>query len=108
LKAVLQNLIENAIKYCRKDNERPHIDISAKETDGKLIISVADNGIGIQKNMQEHVFKMFYKGDHVNSGSGLGLYIVKMSLDSLKGIINVQSEPNKGSVFTIEFPARRG
>ncbi len=108
LKAVLQNLIENAIKYCRKDSENPQVDITVKESDGKLVIAIADNGIGIPKNMQEHVFKMFYKGDHANSGSGLGLYIVKMSLDSLKGTISVQSEQNKGSVFTVELPARRG
>ena len=107
LKAVLQNLIENAIKYSRKDIEKPVIEISVKESEGKLIITVADNGIGIPKNMQEHVFKMFYKGEHANSGSGLGLYIVKTSLDSLKGTINVQSNPGEGSIFTLELPARR-
>jgi len=107
LKAVMQNLIENAIKYSRKDNDRPQVEITIKESEGKLIISVTDNGIGIPKNMQEHVFKMFYKGEHANSGSGLGLYIVKMSLESLKGTIRVQSEPNIGSVFTVEIPARK-
>jgi len=107
LKAVLQNLIENAIKYARKGVDESFIEISVKESEGKLIITVADNGIGIPKNMQEHIFKMFYKGEHANSGSGLGLYIVKTSLDSLKGTISVQSTQNEGSLFTVEIPARR-
>ena len=58
--------------------------------------------------MQEHIFKMFYKGEHANSGSGLGLYIVKTSIESLKGTIAVQSAPDEGSVFIVEIPARRG
>ena len=108
LKAVLQNLIENSIKYSRCDINNPYVDITIKEADGKLVITVSDNGIGIAKNLQEHVFKMFYKGEHANSGSGLGLYIVKTSIDSLKGTITVKSAPNEGSMFTVEFPARRG
>jgi PAS domain S-box-containing protein len=107
LKAILQNLIENAIKYSRKD-VHSFIEINVKEGDRKVIIEISDNGIGIEKNMVEHVFKMFYKGEHANSGSGLGLYIVKTSLDSLKGTISLKSVKNAGSTFTIEIPAKPG
>jgi PAS domain S-box-containing protein len=107
LKAVLQNLIENAIKYSRKDVDS-YIQIDVKDGDHKMVIEISANGIGIEKNMVDHVFKMFYKGEHANSGSGLGLYIVKTSIDSLKGTINVKSTKNIGSSFTIEIPAKAG
>jgi PAS domain S-box-containing protein len=106
LKAILQNLIENAIKYSKKDIDNPYIEINVTDGDGKVIIEVSDNGNGIEVNMQEHVFKMFYKGEHANSGSGLGLYIVKTSLDSLKGTISVKSAVNEGSTFLVELPTK--
>jgi len=106
LKAICQNLIENAIKYSRRDIPNPYVDISVTDGEGKIIIEVKDNGIGIDKNMQEHVFKMFYKGDHINSGSGLGLYIVKTSLDSLKATVKLKSVKNEGSTFTVEIPTK--
>jgi PAS domain S-box-containing protein len=106
IKAVLQNLIENAIKYSRRDIDNPYLEISVNEGDGKIILVIADNGIGIEKNMVDHVFKMFYKGEHANSGSGLGLYIVKTSVDSLKGTISVKSVKNIGCTFTIEIPIK--
>ncbi|MCR6637889.1 MAG: HAMP domain-containing histidine kinase [Sporocytophaga sp.] len=63
----------------------------------------ADNGMGIEPEHLSKIFDMFYKISENSAGSGLGLYIVKYNVERLGGIIKVESEPNKGSVFILEF-----
>lgn len=106
LKAILQNLIENAVRY-RKTNTEAVIQIDVNYIDKDVVIKVSDNGIGMDKNVIEHIFKMFYRGNETSKGSGLGLYIVKTSIDALKGSIDVKSKPGQGSTFTITIPQRR-
>ena len=65
---------------------------------------VKDNGIGISKELQEKIFDMFFRGSENSDGSGLGLYIVKESVEKLNGTINVNSVPGKGSEFRILIP----
>jgi signal transduction histidine kinase len=105
LKAILQNLIENAVRY-RKTNTEAVIQIDVNYVDKDVVIKVSDNGIGMDKNVIEHIFKMFYRGNETSKGSGLGLYIVKTSIDALKGSIDVKSKPGQGSTFTITIPQR--
>ncbi|MEN7549122.1 ATP-binding protein [Rapidithrix thailandica] len=101
---VLQNLIENAVKY-RKDNiDYPFIKIIAKEEGHLLVIQIEDNGIGIPEEFQNDVFKMFFRATDRSKGSGLGLYTVKQTIKKLDGSISLYSNPHQGSKFTIFLP----
>lgn len=101
---VLRNLIGNAIKYRSSDRAlRIKIEIQDKIDEWK--ISVIDNGIGIQKQNLEKIFKPFYKEDKNNhSGVGMGLAACKKIILNLDGNIEVESEPGKGSVFSFTIP----
>ncbi|MCA6078293.1 sensor histidine kinase [Fulvivirga sedimenti] len=105
LKIILNNLIGNAIKYHDYGKEYPMIRITSQETgDGSLRIIVADNGTGIEKELQERVFEMFYRASETSDGSGLGLYIAREMIENLQGSLSLESEKGKGSEFTITIP----
>jgi signal transduction histidine kinase len=102
LNAIIQNLIENAIKYSGDDS--PFVSIRVQEEDDHLTIEVEDNGQGILAEHQPKIFEMFFRATSQAAGSGLGLYILKRSVDRLKGTIEVKSEVNEGSIFTVKLP----
>ncbi len=102
LNAILQNLIENAIKYARPDKPFVRIGIS-KLTDG-ISIEVSDNGQGISADQHDKIFDMFYRATQNAQGSGLGLYILKRSVHRLKGTIEVRSQIGEGSTFFVHLP----
>lgn len=104
LQVVLSNLISNAIKYSDLRKTSPFIKISAEITNTECRISVADNGIGIHKEHQSKIFDMFYRATDRSKGSGLGLFIVKETLEKLGGQMEVISEHGVGSVFKIRLP----
>ncbi|MGK7393881.1 MAG: PAS domain S-box protein [Candidatus Cyclobacteriaceae bacterium M3_2C_046] len=104
LRVVLSNLISNAVKYHKPNTERPYIKVAATRNNGKVILHIEDNGSGISKEHQEKIFNMFYRASETSKGSGLGLYIVKETLEKLKGKISVQSHIGEGSTFTVELP----
>lgn len=101
---VLNNLLSNAVKYC---NGKPEINVEVS-VNLKLKIRIHDNGIGIRKEDQRHIFDKFYragKGDFkAVKGLGLGLYYVKQIVTAHHGEIFLHSLPGKGSTFTIEIP----
>lgn len=102
LNAIAQNLIENAVKYCRPDN--PYVHIYVKTDTNGLEIKVKDNGAGIPAEYQHRIFEMFYRASQHAQGSGLGLYILKRSVDRLRGTIEVESIVGEGSCFTVKLP----
>ncbi len=104
LKVILNNLIGNALKYSNPYQDEQLISIKASEADKLLKISIEDNGIGIAAEHQPKIFEMFYRASEKSEGSGLGLYIVKETLDKLNGSIRLDSSVGKGSVFNIEIP----
>ncbi len=105
LQIVLSNLISNAFRYYNPYIENPWLSIEVKVTEVEAVIQLSDNGIGIQAEHLPHIFKMFYRAtDHKVVGSGLGLYIVKESVEKMGGSITVESKMNKGSVFTVLLP----
>lgn len=106
LKIVLNNLISNAYKYHRYDQDDPYIYINAEQKEDNLIISITDNGSGIPEKHLPKIFDMFYRASENSQGSGLGLYIVKEALQKLGGTISVVSELQKGSSFTVSIPLR--
>ena len=100
---IFSNLVSNAIKYL--DSDQPgFIKIDGHKDDDRLIYSVKDNGIGIPKKQQKKIFNLFHKLDPNKPGIGLGLNIIKQSLDKHNGEIRVQSAPDEGTKFTIILP----
>lgn len=96
-------LLDNAIKYSRKNSQ---VLIIANKTDGKVTIAVSDEGIGIDDKDLPHIFDRFYRAEKSRSkkdvaGYGLGLSIAKKIVEIHKGLIAVKSEKDKGTTFTI-------
>ncbi|MFM9838550.1 MAG: sensor histidine kinase [Cyclobacteriaceae bacterium] len=104
LKVVLNNLIGNAFKYHDPDKENPLIEISANSESVNLKIEIKDNGLGIAPEHQAKVFDMFYRASEKSKGSGLGLYIVKETIEKMSGRISVESQLSKGTKFTVFLP----
>jgi two-component system phosphate regulon sensor histidine kinase PhoR len=106
LTIVVINLLDNAIKYSKE----PKIIIRTNNIDDKVILSVTDNGVGIDKKQIKKLFKKFYRirkdDTYVSKGFGLGLAFVKNIVTAHNGKIKIKSEPGKGSIFTVEFPAQ--
>ena len=107
LNRLFQNLLENAIKY--RGDETPAIHVSAARTGNKWILSVKDNGIGMEPVQTEKIFEMFQRlhGKGKYPGTGIGLAICKRIVERQGGRIWVESEPGKGSIFCFTIPDRR-
>lgn len=107
--AVFKNLIQNAIKYSLPPTEhhKPTIDINVKAVADELEIIICDNGKGIAEKEFNKIFELYYRteNEHDVGSNGLGLYIVKNSIESLKGKIKVESKINKGACFVINLPS---
>jgi signal transduction histidine kinase len=99
---IVQNLIENAIKYA--SDTSPFVKISVYVKDSLVYISVEDNGQGIPQEHQSKIFDMFHRANDRVQGSGLGLYILKRAVERLKGSIEVTSALQLGSCFTVKLP----
>jgi len=105
VRTILQNLIENGIKYSRPEiTSYVKIDITDGNENGSINIMVEDNGVGIDSEIQDKIFHMFFRGHEKATGSGLGLYILNNAVDKLKGKIDLKSVPLKGSTFNITLP----
>lgn len=104
LEVVLNNLVSNAFKYRNPHHPRQFIRVSIYIKPKLVTIKVTDNGIGIKPEYHQQIFDMFFRATDNNSGSGLGLYIVKESLKKLKGRIDLKTEYGKGSEFIIDIP----
>ncbi len=105
---VVINLIDNAIKY---NTSQPEIKINTVNRNGSVLIRVQDNGIGISSSDQKRVFEKLYRvhtGNlHDFKGFGLGLSYVKAIVEMHDGKVSVESEPGKGSIFTIKLPTNK-
>ncbi|HKZ37068.1 MAG TPA: HAMP domain-containing sensor histidine kinase [Chryseolinea sp.] len=99
------NLLDNAIKYSR---DKKQLTIKTGVDDRYSFIEVKDEGIGIEKKYQQEIFDQFFRapaGDvHNTKGSGLGLTLVKKTMDAHRGKIKVESVPGNGSTFRLYFP----
>lgn len=103
---ILSNLVDNAIMY--RQSETPlAITLSAQRQNGQVLMSVADNGIGISAEYHEKIFQVFQRlhKEHDYPGTGIGLAIVAKAVRMLEGQVTVDSEPGKGSTFTVQLPA---
>ncbi|MEG2349414.1 MAG: ATP-binding protein [Hungatella sp.] len=105
LSLALNNLVENAVKY---NHEGGWVRVTLDADHKFLYIKVADSGIGIPEEVQEHIFERFYRVDKARSretgGTGLGLAITKNAILMHKGVIKVFSKDGEGSTFTVRIP----
>jgi len=104
LKVILTNLISNSIRYADYGKPTSSITIKVYVNSNNVFISIWDNGIGIEKQHLDKVFNMFYRATDKNSGSGLGLYIVKETLQKLNGSIQLKSEFGDYTECTLLIP----
>ncbi|MBR6603492.1 MAG: HAMP domain-containing histidine kinase [Clostridia bacterium] len=97
------NLIGNAVKYT---GDGGRIEIHACIREGNAVVSVSDNGIGMNGDVLEKIFDKFYQGDksHSERGNGLGLSLVKRIMELCEGSIKVESELSRGTKFTVLLP----
>ena len=107
LRQLILIFIDNAFKYT---NEGDYINISVSDRDNNFIISIKDSGIGIKDYEVNLIFDRFFRSENVRDkdidGSGIGLSIAKMIVNSLKGNIKVYSKINKGTTFDIALPKK--
>lgn len=104
VKVILNNIISNAIKYQKHSSDNQYVDIDVKVDAEEAKITIKDNGIGISEEHLPNIFKMFFRATHEDSGSGIGLYIVKEALNKLDGEIDLESKINEGTTFYIKIP----
>lgn len=109
MRLVLSNLLLNGARYADADEEERFVHMSA-EVDGDLLrVEVRDNGVGIEEEERQRVFRPHQRGrlaEDQGKGSGLGLAIVREAVAQMRGGIELESEPGVGSVFTITVPIR--
>ena len=102
---LFKNLLENSLKYC-EGNPIIHIRNEVSTDDRFAVISVRDNGIGMEANKISRIFNPFERlhSNELEAGSGLGLSIVKRIVDNHHGVVHVDSAPRSGTTFTLTFP----
>ena len=105
LRIIFNNMITNAVKFQDRSKEISFLKISVDVTSKMLKLVFEDNGVGIREDDLERIFKMFYRADVANSGSGIGLYIVNEAVKKLEGEIKVSSQFGKGSIFEVTIPS---
>ena len=102
---IFRNLIGNAIKYRNPEAEPSRIAIKIEKSKNNCLITIADNGLGIDKESLPHIMKMFYRASEKATGSGIGLYIVQKAVEIIKGRVEVTSKPGEGTTFTLTLPS---
>jgi signal transduction histidine kinase len=102
LKVILNNIISNAIRY--RNGKDPVIRVNVAVNSEGALVEIEDNGKGIEKEHLGKVCNMFYRATDDGAGSGLGLYIVKETVDKLKGSLKIDSEVGRGTVVQLNIP----
>ncbi|MUH36651.1 PAS domain-containing sensor histidine kinase [Zobellia amurskyensis] len=102
IESIIQNLMSNALKY-RHPKRKPIIKITSKKVDGKIELTLKDNGLGFDQSGSNKVFGLFKRMHTHVEGLGIGLYIIKSIVTESGGKITVESQINKGTEFKIQF-----
>lgn len=104
IKTVLTNIVSNSIKYSDPAKPLRFIKIQADVSMHNAVIRIYDNGQGIASEYLEKIYDIFFRANDTTAGTGLGLYIVKDTVERLNGKIQVSSELGKGTQFTVTIP----
>ena len=101
---ILNNLLSNSLRFFNPETDQPYVEVMIHSAPKQVLIRVEDNGRGIPGSHLPRIFEMFFRGNELSTGSGIGLYIVREIIEKLNGTIQVESEEGKGSIFTIKLP----
>ncbi|MES1224621.1 MAG: ATP-binding protein [Bacteroidota bacterium] len=104
LSVIFTNILSNSIKYYDSKKEKSYINIRGTVTQEETIIFIYDNGIGIQSDYLSKIFNMFYRATTQSDGAGIGLFIVKETMEKLHGTITVESVADEGTLFIVTIP----
>ncbi len=104
LKKALEHLLINSIKFKRRRPEGSFIKLCSKKDNEVLSIEITDNGLGIPESCHDKLFELFSRASQEKSGAGLGLFIVRNTIESLGGTIKLKSQYKYGSSFNIQIP----
>jgi len=104
IKTIVTNILSNAVKYSDVEKAESFIRIDVLVNADVCSIKIEDNGIGIQQEDQSKIFDMFYRATDQREGTGLGLFIVKDTVERLNGTIKLCSELGKGTTFLLHIP----
>lgn len=108
IKYILQNLIQNAIKYSTdiEELDKSYVNIIVRTSQKEVVVIVEDNGVGMHKKKIHKIFDLYYRANRFNeTGHGLGLYVVKNIVSELKGRVSVESSVGNGARFEIVLPS---
>jgi signal transduction histidine kinase len=107
LETVVANLVENAIKY-RKPDRRNRVEVAARAVGDRVLLTVADTGVGIPPDLLPRIFEPFVQGSRRPDSYGLGLAAVKRLVEAHRGTVTAASEEGRGTTFTVDLPRARG
>lgn len=103
IESILMNLLTNSIKY-KSENRKLKISIATSQLNDAVILTFKDNGIGIDlERNKDKVFGLYQRFHNYPDSKGLGLYLVKSQVETMGGIIDIESQVNKGTIFTLIF-----
>jgi signal transduction histidine kinase len=104
LRIVLSNLLSNAIKYQDPEKEAPYVKVHLSDKGDCHQLLIADNGLGIPPDKVDDVWELFYQSGHDQQGSGMGLFIVKETVQKLGGSVEIRAQAGQGTTFEIKLP----
>lgn len=105
INAILYNITENALNFSNRNNPKSHVIVRIYNIENGVEIKIEDNGIGMNEEVQDKIFEMYYKGNQFSKNTGLGLYVAGNAIKKLGGVVDVKSTPGAGTTFTITLPA---
>ncbi len=106
LNVILRNLLSNSIKFADRSKKTSIVLVETGFTeDNEFVLTITDNGLGIDKQYQERIFDMFYRANENSDGNGLGLYIVRQAVEKLNGNLKFASKLGGGTTFMITLPS---
>ncbi|MDX2195658.1 MAG: tetratricopeptide repeat-containing sensor histidine kinase [Cytophagales bacterium] len=101
---LIKNLLSNAISHNKPNKDEANVQIKISHNAEYALITISDTGYGIEDEIKDKIFDMFYKGSNESPGSGLGLYIVKNVINKLNGSITYETKVGKGTTFAVTIP----
>lgn len=101
---VLSNILSNAVKYQNLKREDSFVSVHITQREDEAVITIRDNGIGVEQEYIDKVFDMFFRATDKSEGSGLGMYIVQQTVERLDGTIKFTSTVGEGTTITITIP----